>query len=407
MKAAPQCQRHVAPVLRLALSSRRFFTKSVFIDFTARNAQASRTGSVSDLRIGLRIVGLYARAEKQRPVVYITSLHIENLRCFAEADLEMQYPGRKNKQELRLPNVNLLLGNNGSGKTTVLKAIAMSVLAPFIHSSGFHPYHLVRQPARDKVANINAQLIAHEHEIDKSQPRDKQLTYPMAGRITRTPNGDEIFNGFPGTTYEVVPPIHYEADGLQALPLSSFFIVGYGATRLVEDPVKFDQSVRRRNRSIRYERVAGLFENYFSLYPLANWLPQYKAKNLSRYKQVVDLINQLLPENARFLAKLEQGDYLFEINGTPAPFGALPDGYQAFIGWITDLLAHLCTSQPKDLKLVEVPGVVLVDEIDLHLHPDWQRSVVATIAEALPNLQFVFTTHSPNPDKPEPNRGNF
>ena len=50
---------------------------------------------------------------------------------------------------------------------------------------------------------------------------------------------------------------------------------------------------------------------------------------------------------------------------------------------------------PKGAKLVDNRGIVLVDEIDLHLHPEWQRSVISTISETLPNLQFVFTTHSP------------
>jgi energy-coupling factor transporter ATP-binding protein EcfA2 len=60
--------------------------------------------------------------------MYVSSLQIENLRCFKSAEIELQYPGRSQDEAALLPNVNLLLGINGSGKTTVLKAIALAVL---------------------------------------------------------------------------------------------------------------------------------------------------------------------------------------------------------------------------------------------------------------------------------------
>jgi hypothetical protein len=59
------------------------------------------------------------------------------------------------------------------------------------------------------------------------------------------------------------------------------------------------------------------------------------------------------------------------------------------------LLHHVCFGCPSGKKLVENKGVVLVDEIDLHLHPRWQMHVIKTVANALPKMQFVFTSHSP------------
>jgi hypothetical protein len=55
----------------------------------------------------------------------------------------------------------------------------------------------------------------------------------------------------------------------------------------------------------------------------------------------------------------------------------------------------VCRTCPAGKKLVDNRGIVMVDEIDLHLHPSWQMTVVPTVAGALPNLQFIFTTHSP------------
>jgi AAA domain, putative AbiEii toxin, Type IV TA system len=73
----------------------------------------------------------------------------------------------------------------------------------------------------------------------------------------------------------------------------------------------------------------------------------------------------------------------------------LSDGYRAYIGWIGDMLFHLCMGAASGAKLIDTRGVVLVDEIDLHLHPAWQRVVLPTLSRALPNVQFIVTTHSP------------
>lgn len=59
------------------------------------------------------------------------------------------------------------------------------------------------------------------------------------------------------------------------------------------------------------------------------------------------------------------------------------------------MLFHLCQGAMSGAKLVETRGVVLIDEIDLHLHPERQRVVLPTLSEALPNVQFIVTTHSP------------
>ena len=136
-------------------------------------------------------------------------------------------------------------------------------------------------------------------------------------------------------------------------------------------------------------------KSHIALRPLANWLPSFKRRNPGRYKQVVGLIDRLLPEGAGFSGKLQGGEYLFAMGKTMVPFGALSDGYRAYIGWITDLLYHVCMGAPSGAKLVDNRGLVLVDEIDLHLHPEWQRTVISRISDVLPNIQFVFTTHSP------------
>jgi len=97
--------------------------------------------------------------------MYVHTLYIENLRCFSATQIQFQYPGRE-KQRVRHPNINLLLGNNGTGKTTVLKGIALALLSPIIEGAGYVPYHLIRHHAT--AALISAEVIVHQQDTSQA-----------------------------------------------------------------------------------------------------------------------------------------------------------------------------------------------------------------------------------------------
>ncbi len=318
--------------------------------------------------------------------MYIKSLHAENLRCFRHIALDLQYPGRSSGAAA-LPNVNLLVGNNGAGKTTVLKALALASISPVLESSGFVPYRLVRRADDEQPshATMRATVMLHGQDLGTKNRRDarEEAVAVVVERIRDSEriNADRMKEAYWENLYDERSP--------------AFLIVGYGANRRVEAARTFDEGLRRRSRQLRYERVAGLFEEQATLTPLGSWLPQLRSENPGRHRQVVNLINRLLPDECRFADKQESGESLFEMRGAPVPFAALSDGYRAYIGWVTDLLYHVWLGTPSGAKLVDSRGVVLVDEIDLHLHPEWQRVVVPRLAVALPSMQFVMTSHSP------------
>ena len=85
---------------------------------------------------------------------------------------------------------------------------------------------------------------------------------------------------------------------------------------------------------------------------------------------------------------------LFKLpDGVNVPVHSLSDGFRGFLAFIGDLLSNLVEVSTTALRAT--PGVVLVDEIDQHLHPKWQRSVLSTLAQVFPKLQFIVTSHSP------------
>ena len=175
----------------------------------------------------------------------------------------------------------------------------------------------------------------------------------------------------------------------------AFFFVGYGVSRTVESPDKADSSLRRRSRHLGYERVAGLFEEQTTLMPLATWLPNLRKSNLDRYEEVATLLGGLLTEGTEFRGRMQEGDYAFHHRGLDVQFGALSDEFRAYIGWVGDLLYHVCHCCPDGIKLTDHCGIVMVDDVGLHLHPEWQLVVLPTVSRALPRLQFLCTTHSP------------
>jgi predicted ATPase len=334
--------------------------------------------------------------------MYIKSLEIKNLRSFESANLEFNLPTR---EEGRLTNVNVLLGDNGLGKTTVLRAVALSILGPLLSgSSGFVPEGLVRRPpsvgkgvkaaGKLRIASVKTHL---ETKSDWYLSHRK-FRFPaeliLETKIRPLGTAERLeWTIEPERQRSTVEKLQFDDE------VASFFIVGYGATRRVESSARVDESARAKARLRRYERVAGLFEDHLGLMPLSFWLPEFGEKHPALYRQVHDLINNLLPENCKIDSKpvsTSQGtEHLFIMSGVPLPFRALSDGYRAYIGWIGDMLYHMCMGVASSLKLIDLCGIVLVDEIDLHLHPEWQRIVVPTLARALPNIQFIVTTHSP------------
>jgi hypothetical protein len=317
--------------------------------------------------------------------VYAKTLSIYNFRCFGRAILELRHPDKADSKLLEMPNVNLILGDNGGGKSSVLRAIAIAALAPALIDSGFVAHRMVRRPdAKETLLKLTC-------DIDPLDLVNKSSVYSsveLLARIERRGSGSLDRLHLDKTPESPIERLIYDDKS------HTFFVVGYGATRRTETGDFVDSSARR-SRGLRYLRVAGLFEDQVTLRPLQAWLP--KISNKKRKQEAIEKINSLLPLGVTFdgsYDKVEQ-QFIFKFEGVRTPFTSLSDGYKAFIGWCGDLIGHLCDVTPRNLSIDRISGIVLIDEIDLHLHPSWQRTVLPTLAKSFPRLQFVVTSHSP------------
>jgi len=329
--------------------------------------------------------------------MYIHKLEAHEFRCFEYLSLDFQYPGRKRGSHPtpNLPNVNLILGDNGAGKSSVLMAIALGVLKDTLKGSGYRPYYLVRRnqgksPISEPIidSTLNVDMVLHEQDSSQFLGVDARITLARCHVIITHINSYEDISGSGNT----MPPSYFGE--ITKDDSSSLFLLGYGTSRRAENTENFDSSTRNKQYSKRFQRVAGLFYDYMSLTPVQEWFRELVLRE--RQQEGVALLNRLLPESVQLLEPDRPYDEpRFAVRGTPLPFGALSDGFRGFIGWAGDMLYHLCQLTPEGSKMTDMRGVVMVDEVDLLLHPEWQRTIIESLATTFPNLQFFFTSHSP------------
>ena len=93
--------------------------------------------------------------------------------------------------------------------------------------------------------------------------------------------------------------------------------------------------------------------------------------------------------------ELKNAELKIKIMGEDIPFSELSLGYQSTLTWVLDLCWQLFNKYPKSASPLHEPAVVIIDEIDLHLHPHWQWSIMRKLAEWFPRVQFIGTSHSP------------
>ena len=339
-------------------------------------------------------------------------MHIRNFRCFEETVFELNYPGGTLPDGIDadsyLPNVNLFIGDNGSGKSSVFKAIPLGVLAPVLASSGLQADYFVHRNADvSKESPVDgARIVAHLAPAVLDLPDfAKNYVGTLIGICSVSLKGDyeeiqSLISSSPSTSSAASNPewpICPNETSLDALLWDEiylnrspgFFLAGYGANRRVERPEGYSEN----SRTPRYLRVASLFEDHVGLVPFS--YAHQRLAAVGSDSEAREMLNKLLPEELSLTDKQDgQARPLFGRGGLFLPFQTLSDGYRTFIASVWDLLYQLSMLQPSE-PLSGIKGVVIVDEIDLLLHPEWQRTVIRQVASASPCLQFLFSSHSP------------
>ena len=181
-----------------------------------------------------------------------------------------------------------------------------------------------------------------------------------------------------------------------------------------------DQNVGRLNNFFAYGTHRGrynatepeeygfmsLFSDNEVLIDPCYWLKSQRAAELElqEHKSTKDagalsvkflekILNILLERNVEIEVSTQKVKFIEK--GIELEFIQLSEGYKSIIIFVCDLISRLHKNQEKVTEIKDYYGIVLVDEIELHLHPKWQRVLVSRLREIFPKIQFIFTTHSP------------
>jgi len=180
-------------------------------------------------------------------------------------------------------------------------------------------------------------------------------------------------------------------------------LAAYGPGRLNLQGVK-SENAEDRNNSVSYN----LFNSDGFLFNINSELVRWGLKKDKRFGLVKKAICTLIPNLAdvKLNSETDQIEYIEqEIGGDgkntikyqPLPFQKLASGFKSVIALAGDMIVRLSKNQPTVKDPSELKGIVIIDEIDLHLHPKLQKQLVGQFSKVFPKIQFIVSTHSPIP----------
>jgi len=328
--------------------------------------------------------------------MWVASLHIENIRSF-----EKQYFSFVAGQNEPYRWVTLL-GENGGGKSTVLQALGLLLAGPEAAQT------LVPRPTgwlRNEPFVGFLDLTFHQGPRDPGKWRSKSFSHGLI--VTGREPVHQKGQVYTEPTFLDAP--YRELSWLRRSVFTSkgsgWFAAGYGAFRRLTR--SHQVLVPSLEPQARYTNFLTQFNEDEPLTTFERWMvyldyliaksPRKQNSIWARRRRAlgIEAINRILPSGARFDSVTSEGRILFEVGGRKVPTIGLSDGYRSVLALAGDLIWRLIQAFPDSDRPLDEEGVVLIDELDIHLHPRWQRRIAGWLREQFPNLQFFVATHSP------------
>lgn len=293
-------------------------------------------------------------------------------------------------------SLNVFAGVNGAGKSTVLCAvnILLGWLISRLRNAKGRGYNLVDTDiTRDREYCLlrievlyKGQNVSWQLYKQRSNVRTKPVNKTSLEQLTALANGI----------------ISYNEKNTETASLPLF--ATYGVTRVVDStPVR----IRKRHAMAMIDTYDSKNEgqaNYRSLFAWFRELEDIENANYretgvltenKQLKAVRKAIVDTVPGFDELKVKRSPRGFVIKKNGREFRFDQLSDGEKAYIAIVADIARKLGMTHPALQDPLQAFGVVMIDEVDLHLHPSWQRDVVPQLTKTFPHVQFFMTTHSP------------
>lgn len=336
----------------------------------------------------------------------INRLEIKNFKKFSEYTLDLH------------PQFTLLIGDNGTGKTSILDALAIAAGVWLVNSPDTTLNNSRRNILRSEIrleaisldsitqfiecrptqikaiGKINGEPIQWLRQIKKNSSRTsnteaKEALNIISKLFKQIESGDKIW----------LPVMAYYGAGRSWLPFNQ------------RDP----KAITKTSPSRRWDAFYDCFEERIRIADLHTWFQKEAIISVNRqgrmrpsYEVVKLAILRCIPNAENIWYDPERSQIVISIQNNPQPFSNLSAGQKMMVALVADLAIKIVTQNaaflPKEIDtdnqalpqiLQQTSGLVLIDEIDVHLHPKWQRQVVDDLKTTFPAIQFICTTHSP------------
>ncbi|MFO0609765.1 MAG: AAA family ATPase [Polyangiales bacterium] len=315
----------------------------------------------------------------------VDRLYLKGVGPFETLDLTF-----REKRDPEKADLHVLVGPNGSGKSTVLYALA-AMFAPTEDSARLFAQRLRSPDSYAAVCNQRWQRFADASAPSRAAEHD--APWDTKAYYATTPH-------YARDAWAITASKHSNGP----VPFAAFAYAGQrGLTSYRLDAIR--------------EPARGPFDGALSFTATADsativqWLATSHTKEALSLKdgnsaaaerfrttrrQVEDAVRDVIGEDIRFEMSIDPLGITLRRGGVAVDLDVLPDGVKSIVSWVADLLSRLDRMPWEgDVPVLERPFLLLLDEVDIHLHPAWQRKVLPMVQRLFKNAQIVVSTHSP------------
>jgi predicted ATP-binding protein involved in virulence len=323
----------------------------------------------------------------------LTNIHLKNFRCFENLNLDLD------------PNFNIIVGINGTGKTAILEALRIAIGSLFLDVDKY----------KDKIwsPGIDVGDVRLMH-LEMQYPVKITATASISEHLAPSNNmfHDEISWTRALETHGGRTTMYYAKDmknisaNLQDMVRNNIQkpipLVAYYSTDRFKKEKKDTGIVAEGSRLRGY---------YNALDPLTNikfFLGLFKTETLSSIQHgtesvqlaaVSSAIKNCIDDCKDVYHDIKRDELIIELKSIhdKMPFNSLSDGVRSTLAMVMEIAFRCCLLNPHfgEEAPKKTSGIVLIDEIDLHLHPSWQKKIITDLRRAFPNIQFIVSTHAP------------
>lgn len=322
----------------------------------------------------------------------INKIFIKNFRCFDEISVDFD------------PHLNVFVGVNGSGKTTILSALRIA--------SGSFFLGLNQQVEKQiGISDNDVRVVNYSSNFESKLPVTITTNGKVNGKSGEWKREKQKQTLHAKTHYKDALFIKQEANKLADSVVQNgkdvkLPIIAYYSTERLNIDTKAAQSdeimgsrLRGYFNSLQFFSNRKGFENWFTQQELARIqsIQRREEKPFDHLELVRRCLINCIPECKDIYADFTSNKMTMTFNdGSRQPFDNLSDGVLVMLTLISDIAYRCVLLNPSmGINANETEGIILIDEIELHLHPSWQRHVISDLRKGFPNIQFFISTHSP------------